>query len=394
MVEKETNMKKILFVNDEMCMGGVARVLNTLMESLDKSKYEIDLLVLHPHGELMDEIPEGVTILKSHSFFSVVDMSIGMAIKNRNIKVLLHKLYLVFLLKTGLIHNKIKKIRSKILETEYDVEFAAKEGFCTIFTAAGKAKRKINWVLVDYEEFNYSKRHMKLLRKSLEKIELNIANSQKAARAFQQVFGVDNVKSIHTLMDEKKVKEGIKMPLSQKIQSKDIPNVVTVGRFHHQKGMERLIKASIAVHNLGIYHQLLLIGSGELESQLKELAREYKHIEFLGIQKNPYNWIHVSDLFVLPSYYEGFATIVTESLIAGTPVLATEVAGIQEQLMQEEYGRIVENTQEAITKGLQELLMDRDYLRTCKMKLNTYQYPNAKILKEYEKEFDYDEEVK
>ena len=43
-----TGKRKILFVNDEMRMGGVARVLNTLMTYLDKDKYEIDLLVLHP----------------------------------------------------------------------------------------------------------------------------------------------------------------------------------------------------------------------------------------------------------------------------------------------------------------------------------------------------------
>ena len=42
--------KRILFVNDEMRMGGVARVLNTLMASLPADRYEIDLLILHKRG--------------------------------------------------------------------------------------------------------------------------------------------------------------------------------------------------------------------------------------------------------------------------------------------------------------------------------------------------------
>ena len=47
--------KKILFVNDEMVMGGVARILCTLLKLIDRNKYEIDLLVLHKRGELLKE---------------------------------------------------------------------------------------------------------------------------------------------------------------------------------------------------------------------------------------------------------------------------------------------------------------------------------------------------
>ena len=53
-----TDKIKILFVNDEMRMGGVARVLNTLMAALPKDRYEIDLLILHKEGMLLEEIPE------------------------------------------------------------------------------------------------------------------------------------------------------------------------------------------------------------------------------------------------------------------------------------------------------------------------------------------------
>ena len=388
-------MKRILFVNDEMCMGGVARVLNTLMGSLDASEYEVDLLVLHPHGEMLDEIPNNVRILASHPFFSVVDISLGQALKTKNIKLILHKMYLVFLLKTGLIKGKIKRIRKSILQDEYDVEFAAKEGFCTIFVACGKARRKINWVLVDYEVFNYSKNHLQLLKDVLKNIDINVADSEKAALAFRKVFGVENVKAIHTLMDEDRVKKGRDVPLPENIQRDEFPRVITVGRFHHQKGIERLIEASKEIVNRGIKHHLFIIGAGELEGQLLELAEGYPHIEFLGLQKNPYNWISFCDLFVLPSYYEGFATIVSESLIAGTPVLATEVAGIYEQLKKPEHGGIVENNQEALTEGLYAMLRDKDYLRDCKIGLMDYHYPNDEILKEYQKEFSgYDEEIK
>ena len=39
--------KKVLFVNDEMTMGGVARILNTFLAKIDRNKYDVELLVLH-----------------------------------------------------------------------------------------------------------------------------------------------------------------------------------------------------------------------------------------------------------------------------------------------------------------------------------------------------------
>ena len=116
-----TGKRKILFVNDEMRMGGVARVLNTLMTYLDKDKYEIDLLVLHPHGMLMKEIPVDVNVIYGTSFFNTIDESLSELFKTMNLKQLFNKLRLLFYMKTGLIKNKIIEERKIILNKEYDV---------------------------------------------------------------------------------------------------------------------------------------------------------------------------------------------------------------------------------------------------------------------------------
>ena len=47
--------KRLLFVNDEMVMGGVARLLNNVLRRIDLNKYDVDVLILHPHGELLSE---------------------------------------------------------------------------------------------------------------------------------------------------------------------------------------------------------------------------------------------------------------------------------------------------------------------------------------------------
>lgn len=379
-----TDKKKILFVNDEMRMGGVARVLNTLMANLPKDKYEIDLLILHKQGMLLDEIPEGINIIEGTTFFRPVDESLDALVKGFHVFETSRKLRLLFYMKTGLIKGKIKKERKKILNKTYDVEVAAKEGFCTIFTAYGDSKRKINWVLTDYSVCNYSKNHMGLVKDALRYIDLNIADSNQALIAYETVFRVQNGIAIHNLMDTSILEKGLQETRTN-IVNKDTINIIDVARLHPQKGIDRLIKASTTVYNEGLKHDLYLIGGGELEDELKELTTSLNatHIHFLGFQKNPYRDIAECDLFVLSSLYEGFATIINESLIVGTPVLTTRVSGCEEQITDPSFGWIVENSEEALTNGLRNALKDKDKLKEMKHELSKYKYDNEGILKEF-----------
>lgn len=379
-----TDKKKILFVNDEMRMGGVARVLNTLMANLPKDKYEIDLLILHKQGMLLDEIPDGINIIEGTTFFRPVDESLDALVKGFHVFETCRKLRLLFYMKTGLIKGKIKKERKKILNKTYDVEVAAKEGFCTIFTAYGDSKRKINWVLTDYSVCNYSKNHMGLVKDALRYIDLNIADSNQALIAYETVFRVQNGIAIHNLMDTSILEKGLQETHTN-IINKDTINLIDVARLHPQKGIDRLIKASTTVYNEGLKHDLYLIGGGELEDELKELTVSLNatHIHFLGFQKNPYRDIAECDLFVLSSLYEGFATIINESLIVGTPVLTTRVSGCEEQITDSSYGWIVENSEEALTNGLRTALKDKAKLKEMKHELSKYKYDNEGILKEF-----------
>ena len=380
-----TGKRKILFVNDEMRMGGVARVLNTLMTYLDKDKYEIDLLVLHPHGMLMKEIPVDVNVIYGTSFFNTIDESLSELFKTMNLKQLFNKLRLLFYMKTGLIKNKIIEETKIILNKEYDVEVACKEGFCTIFTAFGNSKRKLNWVLTDYSVCNYSKNHMPLVKESLGKIDLNIADSKQALEAYFKVFDVGNGVVIHNLMDVDKVIRGMNNSDDCVIKTDGL-NVITVARFHPQKSLDRLILAHKYAIDRGFDHYLYIIGSGELESQLRKIVVDHNlnRVIFLGMKQNPYADIAKCDLYVLSSKYEGFATVINESLIAGTPVLSTRVGGVEEQIIDPSYGWICENNQEALNIAYVEAIKDIDRLHKMKEDLNSYHYPNEKILKEFE----------
>lgn len=374
-------MRKILFVNDEMTIGGVAKILNQLIFMMDKEAYEIDLLVLSPRGELMNDIPHNVNVIHGTSFFHTVDTPLSLILKAHDIKRLFNKLRLIVYMKFNFIGARIKKERKKMLTKHYDVEFAAKEGFCTVFVANGNAKRKINWIQVDYKEYNYSKNHMSLLRKALSCIDMNIACSTIVNQSYRDVFGVQNVKTINNMIDLEKVHQLKNQEIEFEIDSNKI-NLITVARFHRQKGIDRLIEAFSYVKN---QCNLYIIGDGELNEALHKKAKEQQvdHlIHWLGIKVNPYKYMSKMDLFVLSSLYEGYPTIVVESLTCGVPVLATKVAGIEEQILDNKNGMIVENSLEALVDALIHVANNKNTIKEWHHYLSEYHYPNEKILKE------------
>ncbi|MFV0380342.1 MAG: glycosyltransferase [Anaerorhabdus sp.] len=377
--------KKILFVNDEMMMGGVARVLNTLMANLDRDKYEIDCLILHKRGELLNEIPSDVNVLETSKFFNVVDYPIKQLIKEKRIFKIIKKLLLIFYMKSGLIEFKIKKERKKIIKKEYDIEVAAKEGFCTIFSAYGNSRKKINWVLTDYSVCNYSKNHMKLMKKVLKNIDLNLSDSKEAVEAYEKVFGVSNTLAIHNLMDTERVEARMSMKCDISLNKKET-NVVVVARFHPQKNVKRVLLAHKKAIEMGIKHNLFIVGGGQEERMLKDFVKlnNLSRVKFLGYMSNPYALISKCDLFALSSEYEGFATIVNESLICHTPVLATKVSGISEQITKDFHGWICDNDDESFIEKYIDIICKKDILTNMKDKLVDYKYPNDKILEQFQ----------
>lgn len=382
---------KLLFVNDEMTMGGVARILNNLLVRLDPQTYDIDLLVLHPHGELMKEIPSHIHLLPSRPFFKGVDVSLKQALLSFNVNAIFSKLRILFYMKTGLIHSKLRSERKKLHLKTYDVEFSAKEGFCTLFVSVGDAHRRLNWVQVDYGQMNYSKNHMPLMIKTLQNIDMNIACSKEVEASYRTLFKTQKIHVIHNFIDDLNIK---KLASEECDYSNDPSSIhfITVARFHPQKSVDRLINAFSQVHQKHPNTKLILIGDGHLrtslETQVKELHLE-SSVAFLGMRQNPYPYIKAADVFVMSSLYEGYPTITIESFISGTPVLTTKVSGVEEQIIQDKNGWIVENSIEGLVKQMNQLMEHPHLIQKAKDALVNYQYPNDILLSALEHELSY-----
>ena len=101
--------------------------------------------------------------------------------------------------------------------------------------------------------------------------------------------------------------------------------IINVGRLSYQKGQWHLIRAFRKVKAQHPHAKLVILGEGKLKEYLHNLIVQLgleNDVFLLGMQDNPFKYIHHSKLFVLSSLFEGFPNALVEAIACGTPVVA------------------------------------------------------------------------
>lgn len=381
-------MKNILFVVDDKKMGGVSILLEDILNSLNLNKFNIDLLILKNDGELLNNIPAKINVFYGDKFFDAINYSLSSAIKEKNLKKIISKVLLVLYMKSPLIKLIIKRKRKKIIKKNYDVEIAFKDGFCGLFVGYGNSKRKIQWLHADYSKHDDIQNYKDKFKKLYNDFDKIVGISKPVAKYFNEKYGQeDKTICIYNLVNTKKIIDKSKEFEIEKNDKKI--NFISVGRFHKMKGYLRLINVinKLNIDNVFDNCHLTLIGDGPEFKEANNLINEYKlqdKITLLGSKKNPFPYVVNSDCFIMSSVYEPFGLTVIEALTLKVPVLSTEVATINEML-NKDYGLIVENNEDGLYNGLKKLIQDKNLLNQYKNNLKTYKYDTTKIIKQIEK---------
>jgi glycosyltransferase involved in cell wall biosynthesis len=157
--------------------------------------------------------------------------------------------------------------------------------------------------------------------------------------------------------------------------------VTTVGRLHIQKGHTYLIKAASQILDGYPDVMFLLLGDGEerpsIERQIEERGLS-EHFVLLGSRRDVPRVLALSDLFVLPSIDEGLPLAVLEAMAARLAVVATDVDGSREAVVDGETGLLVPKADaNALAQGTLRLLADE--ARRHEMGLKGYQRANSRF---------------
>jgi glycosyltransferase involved in cell wall biosynthesis len=121
----------------------------------------------------------------------------------------------------------------------------------------------------------------------------------------------------------------------QALQPKQKSSIVlgALGRLEPQKNFEFLIPVAMELKKRGIPFEFLIGGKGSQETRLKSLVDENDLtdvFQFLGFLDNPKDLLMSSDVFLLPSLWEGFGYVIVEASLSELPVVAFDISSNSE----------------------------------------------------------------
>lgn len=136
---------------------------------------------------------------------------------------------------------------------------------------------------------------------------------------------------------------------------------LAIGRFERAKDYSNMIRAfSKVVARAGQEIVLLICGRGSLEEEIRAQVRDSGltgRVRFLGVRRDIPEVMNAADGFVLSSYLEGLPMVLLQASSVGMPIVATDVGGNSEVVMNGVNGFIVPpQDDEALASGMEKVL--------------------------------------
>lgn len=377
---KIKGLKKILFVIDSLNCGGAEKSLTSLLNQMNFAEYSVDLLLFSNQGIFIKSLPNNINILKVPHFFLAQNTSIISLLKKRSFGLVLQRTKTFISLRNPNNRKKLhfsqiywKNISNYIekLDDEYDVAIAYSQGVPTYFVADKvKATKKLCWVNTDYKLAGYNR---EFDRKFYHQYNNIVAVSDYNKDVFLQELPIfkDKIKVIYDIISPKLIKNLSTIGNGFSDEYRGI-RILTIGRLVEAKGYDLAIEACRLLKQMGIKFKWYVVGEGFLRKRIERMITEFQLEDvfiLLGVSENPYRYITECDIYVQPSRFEGFGLAIAEAKVLHKPILATNFTVVHNQLKNMVNGVIVDMDAGEISKGIKEMLKNKDLLTTIKSNL-------------------------
>ena len=303
-------MKRLLCIVSNMNAGGAETFLMKLYRSLDRSKYQMDFIVaIEEKGFYDDEI-----VSLGGRIFHVLPKSKGFFKNFKEIVTIVRK----------------NKYQSVLRVSQHSLSaldlFAAKLG----------GAKKLAFRSSNTNTTDASKKEI-LLHKICLFMPQVFANIKLApsTEAAEFLFGKGCIQRgkaqiLHNALDlniycyDETGREQIRKDFGI---TEDTMVVGHIGRFMKQKNHSFLINVFNEIYKKDQKSKLLLVGKGELESQIKAQVKKQglqNNVIFCGVRSDIPQLLSAMDVFVFPSFYEGMPNTVIEAQATGLPCVISD----------------------------------------------------------------------
>lgn len=396
-------MIKVLFVISALEAGGAEKSLVNLLNSLDYSRYQVDLLLFKKEGIFMNQIPERVRIIEVPD-----DLFYLYNIHGRGIKRTLGALPSVLARIIGTIYrnyfvrnksypgtqirwNKFYKRRISVLSEEYDIAISYMHGEVMYYVAEKiKARKKITWVHNDYRalklepqtDYPYLCEFDEIVTISDECVDI-------LTRVFPQLK--NKVVCVPNLTSSNLIRKQAELYYPEEYSSpccEDKAIILSIGRLNYQKGFDIAIQIAGEMKKRKLNFVWYVIGQGNEREHLMELVNEFgvrEEFVLLGTRENPYPYIKNADIIAQPSRYEGKSVVIDEAKILHKPIVVSDYATVRDQITNQMEGIISKLEIKSFADTLERLIQSKRLRNQYEEYLKQHEYGNDGMVELYYK---------
>lgn len=336
-----TEKKKLLFVGQNLCVGGVQTAfINHLKKAAKDPEYEITVY-LFARGKLYDQLPKNIKIIEGNKFLQLISLPLDEVKETKNaISTLIRGGAAVVARVIG--SKVIYRMCFKKLPEKYDIAAsyftdglngAFNRGTNLFVSEYVDAKEKWTWIHNDPILARFDQEYCRNLYKPFDKI---ICVSDAVRDKFNEFLPEYKEKTItfHNVFDEENLERLSKAFVPFEKSRFDIATVAREDNF--QKRIDGIIKVCRKLKDEGINEfKWRIVGGGPSLEPNRQLISELgvEDVVILeGEKTNPYPYIASSDLFALYSAFEGYPMVVGEAMALNVPILTTNYAAAKEQI--------------------------------------------------------------
>lgn len=254
-----------------------------------------------------------------------------------------------------------------------------KIGTTVMYTSHGfhfhKASPKLNWIIY-YPIEKWLSKYTDIIVTINQEDYGRLEKFHMITRKYIPGVGVDINKIKSLIVDKNEKKKSIGVPSNGIL-------ILSAGELIERKNHQVIIKALGKLKRKDIFYAIC--GKGPLKNDLIKLARKNNiHDQFilLGFRKDIYELFYAADISALPSRIEGLGLVGIESLSAGIPLIASNVQGIMDYIIDGKNGYCVSpNDVDAFAKKIEILASSNEFRESMKQEciksVEPYELENA-----------------
>lgn len=358
-------MKKIFIIIPNLKGGGSERVISNLISCIDKSKFEVTLLLGNKIGKYVKEIPDSIHVIDlkkvrvRHAIMPIV-------------KILRKEKPDIVLSTLGHLNLLIALFRPLLPRV---TKFISRES---------------NTISIRNKDENYPWLFDLLFKTVYKRFDLVICQAESMKADLFKNYGLSPNKMvvINNPIDFEKINK--KDPeLTENHLARDKFNLLIVGRLSYQKRVDHAIKV---MRYLSEDYHLTVVGEGELELELKKLIKVSGlsgKVSMIGFNENIYDLYRQADLLLSTSRYEGFPNVVIEANACGIPVIAYNyIGGVNEIIKEGINGNLIKDGDiKEFSKAIIDSKENRRFNSEDIKIMTKNKFDILKIIKKYENVF-------